>query len=226
MIKHKATFDTWPEKYDRWFETPLGSLIRNYEARLIIDMLSPLVGDLILDAGCGTGIFTADFLQAGAHVIGLDISLPMLQRAQKKLGEFPFHVVDGDIRVLPFGDDTFDKVVSITALEFIQDGKLAISELFRVVKSRGCIVVATLNSKSPWAERRKAEARNGVSVFADAIFRSPSELLDLAPVEGETMTAIHFAEDEDPVKARKVEEIGNSKGLETGAFVAARWIKP
>ncbi|MCD6280614.1 MAG: methyltransferase domain-containing protein [Deltaproteobacteria bacterium] len=226
MAKHKALFDTWPDRYDRWFETPLGSLIRYYEAELIKDMLLPAQGDFILDAGCGTGVFTLDFLLARAHVIGFDISLPMLERAIEKLKAFPFQAASGDMRALPFGDGLFDKAVSITALEFIPDAEAAVSELFRVVKSGGIIVVATLNSLSPWAERREVEAKKTKTVFSNVIFRSPQDVLALAPVEGEARTAIHFADDEDPQRAREIEDVGNREGLETGAFLAARWVKP
>jgi hypothetical protein len=45
-------FDEWPEKYDRWFETPIGGLVRKYELRIINDMLRPEAGERILDAGC------------------------------------------------------------------------------------------------------------------------------------------------------------------------------
>ncbi|MGZ3649412.1 MAG: class I SAM-dependent methyltransferase, partial [Syntrophales bacterium] len=58
MIEGKAIFDEWPEKYDRWFTTPIGSLVRKYENELILDFLNPAPGETILDAGCGTGVFT------------------------------------------------------------------------------------------------------------------------------------------------------------------------
>ena len=77
-------FDEWPEKYDRWFETPIGRLVRLYESRLLIEMVRPGDGEEILDVGCGTGIFTADLLAAGSEVTGLDLSLPMLRVCQKE----------------------------------------------------------------------------------------------------------------------------------------------
>ena len=56
---------------------------------------------------------------------------------------------------LPFTDNSFEKAISVTAIEFIRDARGAIGELFRITKPGGCIVVATLNSLSPWANRRK-----------------------------------------------------------------------
>lgn len=222
--KRKQLFDEWPEKYDRWFSTPLGTLIRDYESQLIMDFLQPVPGELILDAGCGTGVFTLDILAKETKVIGVDISLPMIKKAKDKMRGTKFQAVLADILHLPFPEGIFDRLISITTLEFISDGKKAVQEMFRVTKKGGVIVVATLNSLSPWAQRRQAEAKEG-SVFAKAIFRSPEELLALAPVKGLARTAIHFQKNEDPHRARFIEEEGQRKNLNTGAFVAASWIK-
>lgn len=217
-------FDEWPERYDIWFTTPIGRLIKKFESRLLEDLLQPKPGELILDTGCGTGVFTLDILQKGARVVGVDISLPMLRRAKEKSKEYSFYGVVADMLVLPFPKEIFDRVISITALEFIPEGEKAVQEMFRVAKKGAIIVVATLNSLSPWAQRRQAEATEN-SIFAQAIFRSPEELLALTPVKGLARTAIHFPKNEDPYRARFIEEEGQRKNLNTGAFVAARWIK-
>ena len=77
-------FDAWPDRYDAWFKTPIGALVKRYESELLIDFLNPAAGELILDVGCGTGVFTRDILSRGTRVIGLDISSPMLMRARQK----------------------------------------------------------------------------------------------------------------------------------------------
>lgn len=225
MKEKDKLFDEWPEKYDQWFTTPIGALVRKYEAEVLLDLLRPGPREIILDAGCGTGVFTLDILSSGSHVIGLDISLPMLRRAGEKLRGCRFEMVLADLLNLPFPKNFFDKVISITSLEFIENGKGALGELFRVTKKGGPIVVATLNSLSPWAFRRKAEAKKGHPIFREAIFRSPDELRSLAPVEGIVRTAIHFQKEDDPERAVEIEREGQNKGLDTGAFVAARWEK-
>ena len=219
-------FDEWPEKYDQWFETPIGRLIKQYESALILHMLNPGPGEKILDAGCGTGIFTFDLLSAGAEVLGLEISLPMLLRAGKKLKVYPFRMLQADMRHLPFTDGAFDKAVSVTAVEFLEDAKPAIDELFRVTRPGGCIVVATLNSRSSWAGRRKEAAKKGHSLFKKAFFRSPEEIRTFSPLEGVIKTAIHFEKSEHPIQAERIEKEGQMKGLDTGAFLVARWEKP
>jgi len=219
-------FDDWPERYDQWFETPIGRLIREYESKLILEMLRPGQGEKILDVGCGTGIFTFDVLTAGADVVGVELSLPMLLWAKKKLKGHAFLTVKGDMRNLPFADNTFEKTISVTAIEFIQDARRAVSELFRVTKPRGPIVVATLNRLSPWATRRRAEGEKGHALFKHAFFRSPEEIRSLSPVECVIKTAIHFQKHDDPEPAKRLETNGESKDLATGAFLVARWEKP
>lgn len=227
MDKEKGQlFDKWPETYDGWFTTPVGALVKKYEAELILDLLKPKPGEIILDAGCGTGVFTFDILSLGLKVIGLDISLPMLVHAGKKLRGFPFQMVLADILNLPFQENYFDKLLSVTALEFIENARGAVEELFRVTKSGGSIVVATLNSLSPWAERRRVKAKKGHTLFEKTIFRSPDELLQLASLKGVVKTAIHFQSEDDPERAMIVEHEGQEKNLNTGALVVVCWKKP
>ena len=219
-------FDEWPKKYDRWFETPIGALVKKYENELLLDLLEPRPQELILDVGCGTGVFTLNILGLGTRVIGLDISQPMLLRAGQKAGKYPFRAVAGDMGFLPFADQCFDRVVSMTALEFIADGQAAVEDMFRVAKKGAVVVATTLNSLSPWADRRKKAADKGHSLFEQMIFRSPDDMRALVPIDATVKTAIHFLKEDDPQRAPEIERDGNKRGLDTGAFVAARWIKP
>jgi ubiquinone/menaquinone biosynthesis C-methylase UbiE len=219
-------FDEWPDRYDAWFETPIGTLVKKYESALLIDLLQPEAGELILDVGCGTGIFTCDILACGAHVVGLDISSPMLRQAAQKAKGYFFRTVAGDMISLPFGRECFDRVFSMTALEFVEDGQASVRELLRVAKKGGTVVVTTLNSLSPWAVRRKQKAQQGHRLFQNMIFRSPDELRALGDTVAEVKTAIHFQKDEIPAMAPEIEMAGQKGNLSTGAFLAARWVKP
>jgi ubiquinone/menaquinone biosynthesis C-methylase UbiE len=227
MMTETQLFDEWPERYDQWFTTPIGKLIKEIEAELIHELLDPRPEERILDAGCGTGIFTLDFLAGGVQVVGLDTSHQMLKYAVKKATGYPLFKVQGDMLHLPFKDNSFDKAVSITALEFIADAKSAVDELFRVTHPGGCVVVATLNSLSPWAARRKAKTQKGQKhILENAFFRSPYELLNYSHLKGVAKTVIHFQKNDAPEEAIKIEQLGQSKKLDTGAFVAVRWEKP
>jgi ubiquinone/menaquinone biosynthesis C-methylase UbiE len=225
-MSQRKLFDDWPEKYDQWFETPIGKLIREYESRLLLKLLQPKRNERILDAGCGTGVFTQDLASRCSNIIGLELSLPMLRRARAKIGARGFTTIQGDILNLPFKKEMFEKTISVTALEFVEDADGAVGELLRVTRSGGTIVVATLNALSTWATRRKDSAKKGHAIFQRAIFRSPNEMRDLLPLDCTIQTAVHFPKDEAPEDAGRIESDGRSSDLETGAFLAARWVKP
>ena len=217
-------FDSWTDKYDSWFTTPIGQLVKQYERDLLLEMLEPSPGEQILDAGCGTGIFTIDVLRHGAKLTGLDISAPMVAKAHKKLKSDEFDATCGDMCALPFQNNSFDKVFSMTAIEFIPDAQAVIGELTRVVKSGGTIVVTTLNSLSPWATRRIEKARQGHDLFQDIIFRSPDDMRLLIPEGPVIKTAVHFQKD-DPVEIiPQLEKLGTIQHQDTGAFLAAKWV--
>ncbi|WP_271274404.1 class I SAM-dependent methyltransferase [Aliamphritea hakodatensis] len=218
-------FDAMPDPYEQWFLTPLGAVIKQLELDLIMQLVQPQPGEHILDAGCGSGIFTEPLVTAGAGITGIDVSRPMLEWAEKRLPEQQF--LTADMCDLPFADGHFDKTVSVTALEFIEDAQRAMDEMWRVTKPGGLMVVATLNGKSPWAARRRAKAAaDKDSLFNHAWFRTPDELASLMSVAGEIHTAIHFEKDADPDGALQVEAQALAKGEDSGAFLIGCWRKP
>ena len=222
--KDNQLFNGSAEFYNEWFTTPIGKQVLETEQELINRFFTLSPGDRILDAGCGTGIFTLNFLKSGAIVTGLDISRGMLLNAATRLKDLRFYAIQGDMLELPFPDSVFDKTVSITALEFIQDSWTAVNELFRVTRPGGIIVAATLNSLSPWAVRRSQKGED--HLLENAFYRSSADLLSLTGLEGEAETVVHFMNDDDPEKAAEIEKEGKLRKLETGAFVAVRWQKP
>lgn len=218
-------FDDWPDRYDTWFTTPIGKLVKAYEAELLIELLAPQPDELILDIGCGSGVFTALVGAVRPALVGLDLSLPMLRRAVAKVQGYRFAALVGTMTSLPFADQSFDRVYSMTALEFVADARSAIGEMNRVTRPGGTVVVTTLNSLSPWAVRRKEKAAAGHSLFANMTFRSPQEMSRLAPGPAQVKTAIHFLKDTDPGQAAVLEEQGRLEQRNTGALVALCWQK-
>lgn len=218
-------FDSWTDKYDRWFTTSSGRFIKEYESNLLLKMLHPQPGESILDVGCGTGIFTQDVIDSGTIVTGIDRSLPMLKKALLRAGDSDFTGLCGDMCALPFPDNSFDKVFSMTTIEFVADAKKAVAELFRVTRQGGCIVVTTLNSLSPWARMRHQKAKDGHSLFQNIFFRSPEEMRLLVPQACVIETAIHFQKSALVADIPEIELRGSKDHPDTGAFLAVQWYK-
>ena len=99
-------FDEIASSYDGWYETPLGSFADEVEIALAFGLFEVRPGDLILDAGCGTGNFSLKLARKGARVVGVDISPDMLALAREKAArEGPAPHPDGDrsiIQAYPF----------------------------------------------------------------------------------------------------------------------------
>lgn len=180
------TFDDFAEKYDSWFETPLGRYVAAAEKRLVLDLAAPVQGEKMIDIGIGTGFFTIDFLKRGLDITGIDISGEMMSVAGKKGFK---NLSLGDACDIPYPDETFSLVLSITALEFIKEPEQAVSQMMRVCKKGGRIVVGTLGANSLWALKRKREVKNNPdSIFNDAHFYTFSELRELALTFGKRVS--------------------------------------
>ncbi|MCP4137464.1 MAG: class I SAM-dependent methyltransferase [bacterium] len=108
-------------------------------------------GDITLDAGCGFGRHSREYLRRGASVFSMDLdeeSLKMTRLALKedqKAGESHedsrFIVHSGDALNLPFKDETFDRIICSEVMEHVPDDFKACNELVRVLKKNGRIAI-------------------------------------------------------------------------------------
>ncbi len=165
-------------KYDAWFATPHGRYVHRFEREAVMALAAPAPGMTVADIGCGTGIYTAELLQAGARVTGVDISPEMLAIAAHRTARHGDAVafLTGDAAALPFAAASFDMVTSITAMEFFTDPRACLQDMYRIVKPGGRLVVATLGSLSPWAWQRRLKTYLKKSVFRHATFHSLGDL--------------------------------------------------
>jgi SAM-dependent methyltransferase len=112
-------------------------------------------GQLILDAGCGTGGFlrwalSLDAFDGGA---GLDISAEAIELARRKLPNADLCVAE--VAELPFATELFDVAVLNDVLQHIPEAQVAqsLSELRRVLKPDGTLLVRTGGARQHRAER-------------------------------------------------------------------------
>jgi ubiquinone/menaquinone biosynthesis C-methylase UbiE len=109
-------------------------------------------GDRVLDIGCGAGYFLRKISSKYKELYGMDISSSILQEAEEKTKEtYPqeaqkFKWIESiAAEPLPFPDEFFDTIVSISTVHFIYDIFSLIREIRRVLKDRGCVVVEVSN---------------------------------------------------------------------------------
>lgn len=101
----------------------------------------------ILEAGCGAGVLAAKLIQRGYAVWGIDLAKPMIRYARQLSESAPFGV--GDIEHIPFPDNTFDVVVSLGVIEYLESDERALREVWRVLRPGGRAVIAIPNGRSP-----------------------------------------------------------------------------
>lgn len=104
-------------------------------------------GSKVLDVGCGPGEMAAKLMQRGYEVWGLDIAEPMICHARKRCGTDRFRV--GDIEHIPFPENTFDGVVCLGVLEYLDVDEIALREIHRVLKPGGRAVISTPSGACP-----------------------------------------------------------------------------
>jgi SAM-dependent methyltransferase len=131
--------------YDAWYDTPRGRWVGETEYRLAAKGLAGRPGDTLLDVGCGTGWFTRRADADGFQTTGLDPSAGWLDFARTR-SDTASRWVEGDARDLPFADASFDHVLSIAALCFIDDERRAVAECVRVARRRFAIGWLNRNS--------------------------------------------------------------------------------
>ena len=136
-------FDRQASRYDR------SLMVRRYQSRtqaLVLDHLSIGLGMHVLDLGCGTGtasLAVASRLNGTGKVVGVDVSLKMLQEAQQKLSQSGLTNVEfvlGSAHELEY-EATFDVVFSTNAYHHFADKTDIFRRVWRSLKSGGCFWV-------------------------------------------------------------------------------------
>lgn len=131
-------FDRAAEFYDQTRSLPPG--IQTQVADLLFDELSGR--GVCLEPGVGTGRMSLPLHKRGIPIVGVDLSLPMMQRLVDNAGgSAPFPLLRTDVTALPFSDGAFGAAFLCHVLHLIPRWRDAVSELARVVRPGGVIVV-------------------------------------------------------------------------------------
>ncbi|MFW6017205.1 MAG: class I SAM-dependent methyltransferase [Halapricum sp.] len=185
--EHTDTYEAWFDEYDAVYESELNAI-------------DQLLGDgRALEVGVGSGRFGAPL---GIDV-GVDPAGEMLQLARQR----GIDVVRGVAEQLPFEENTFETVLLVTTICFVDDIPATLAQARRVLDSDGAILIGYVDRHSPVGEiYEEHKAEN--PFYRDATFvstdRLRDELLDAGFTDLETVQTVFQWIDEidepEPVK--------------------------
>ena len=114
------------------------------EVPYILKLIGDVRGKKVLDAGCGGGFYSLWLSEKGAEVLGIDGSKEMIKIAKEKASKKTLRTkfLVGDITDLRIEDGVFDLVLSTLVLMDVKELDKAISELVRVTRNGGDIVIS------------------------------------------------------------------------------------
>jgi SAM-dependent methyltransferase len=115
-----------------------------------LDMIALAAGEringLVLENGCGVGMYVENLTSLGSHVIGLEYDLARASEARINSEK----IINAAGEFIPLPSSTFDLVLSHEVIEHVQDDRAAIREMIRVLRPGGRAVIFCPNRGYPY----------------------------------------------------------------------------
>lgn len=205
-----SPFEQYATEYDQWFEDHRPAYESELEA---IRTLLPGTGTG-MEVGIGTGRFAAPL---GIH-IGVEPSQAMREIAQSR----NINAMNGVAEALPFPDGSYDYVLFVTTICFVNSLEQAFAEAHRVLKPGGSILVGFVNRNSALG-REYEKKRNESRFYREAVFRSVEEIATSLDQAG--FGAFQYVETLFHPLAEIVKKEPVKEGYGKGAFVVVKAVK-
>jgi len=127
------------------------SLNKSLELRVLSKYLELRPGESILDVACGSGYWTRRLAAAhGCAAVGIDVSEREIATAQRHHSGKHCTYLLSPAETLPFQAESFDKVISVCALEHFSSDTAALEEMARVLKPNGILAMSVDSMSGPF----------------------------------------------------------------------------
>ena len=146
-------FDVMSSEWDETYQQDsLNAIVLQQRSSLAlewIDQLSLPPGSRTLDIGCGPGWASVALAERGHHVSTIDLSQAMIETTRRNAisagKEALINVSVGDAQRLPFADGTFNVVMGLGLLSYLESPDQAIGEMARVTRPGGYVLLTSAN---------------------------------------------------------------------------------
>src|SRR6266540_3566739 len=105
----------------------------------VLEQLDLSEDTLLLDAGCGSGLFSSMAIETGAQVIGIDAAPGLLEVARERNPQNNF--LEEDLEAMPFADNSFHVITGFNSFQYAGSFENALLEAKRVLKPGGRLVI-------------------------------------------------------------------------------------
>lgn len=106
---------------------------------------------IIVDLGCGPGLLSKEIVGIifDSQIIGIDPNKKMIELAKNNVNSKRFKAIEGSSEKIPLDSKSVDILVSRFSLPYWSDPQKSFSEIFRVLKTDGIIILEALNKEFP-----------------------------------------------------------------------------
>jgi ubiquinone/menaquinone biosynthesis C-methylase UbiE len=129
----------WDERAEDWHAASKNNWTKGSRKEIIPFFKEYIPKGTVADMGCGDGYGSLLLSQEGYRVTGIDLSKEMIDRAREYENSFQDNPVflEGSITKTSFLDQSFDAVIAINSLEWIEFPIVGLNEMKRIVKKGG-----------------------------------------------------------------------------------------
>ena len=204
MDYNVEVFHRWADEYDRWFDRRRALYLSEIAA-----LRAVLPQGRGLEVGVGTGRFAAP--------LGVPFGVEPARGMALLAKERGIEVCIGTAEALPFASRTFDFLLFVTVLSFLQDPPRALREARRVLRPKGYVVIGMIDRASHLGRNYEAK-KSSNKFYRRAHFYSTTEALELLKGVGFSSFRICQTVFRDPRDIKGPEPVKEGHG--EGGFVA------
>lgn len=135
-------------------------------------------GQIIMDAGCGTGVmipFLKEAVGKRGVIYAVDMSEQMLKKAKAKHKGKNVYFVTSDVYELPFTPNSFDAVLCYSSFPHFKDKKKALKILTKILKPKGQLVIAHSDGR----EKINRIHKHGGAEIAEDLIPSKNKMKEM-----------------------------------------------